>query len=1311
MLRIKNKFLTAIICILNLRFWRSILVVFLAINLALPPVLAQIAPGLPYSSVQVNVPCPMGIQVNSFNGNLYYSRTDLVIPGRGLSLTIGMAYNSGQSDIDNGFGYGWQFSYNLYYEEDGDDVLIYRGDGRVDKYLWGGSTFGKPQGVRDTLEEYATGKYRLTSPQGIKTFFDNATHKHVTSIQEPNGNTLTFTYSGVQLTTITDTSGRQLNLTYSGGRLTTITDPNTTPNRTIEFQYDGIGNLTSITDLGGNATTYGYSGHMLTSVTDPRGETATITYATPGTVSAVTNVSTSTTSKSFDYALGSRTTMVTDVVDGGDQVTEYVYDANDRISSIVDGLGHSVSMTWDSRANLTSYIDENGHTTSYTYDANDNVLTVTDPLGHVTTYTYDSTYNKVTSIQDANNHTSTYQYDANGNLVKIIDALNKETTLTYDANGNLTSETDANNHTTTYGYNSYGDLTSVVDALSHTISFTYDNVGNMLSMTDANSNTTTYTHDALDRLTTVTNALSQQTTFAYDANGNQTSVTDAESNTTTYTYDALNRLTRVTDALSHQTNYTYDQMDNLKTIVDAESHTTTFTYDAANRLTSEADPLSHTTSYSYDSASNLTSRTDANGDTTTYTYDDTNQLTAIDYPGSNDVTYSNDNVGNVTGMSNANASVSYSYDAADRVTNVSVTAGALNKSVSYTYDNVGNRATMIDLDSGVTTYTYDNADRLTSLVNPASQTTSYIYDDADRLTRKDYQNGTYALYTYDDANQLLSVTNKNSSGTTLSSYTYQHDNAGNRTRMTEASGDQTDYTYDDLYRLTGVTYPDTTTATYTYDNVGNRTQLVDSGGTTNYTYDNADRLLSAGTTTYVWDNNGNQTSKVEGGNTMSYTYDYENRLTGITFPDSTTNSFTYYPDGRRLSATNKAGTTTYYFYDGFNALVETDSSRTTVARYTSGLGIDEWINMDRGGSSYTYHHDGLGSIVGLNDASETVVAAYQYYPFGAIKSQTGSIVNTYRFTGREYDIESNLYFYRARYYDAGTGRFTTKDSFPGVLQYPLSLNKYGYVLNNPINFIDPHGWIFRKIIDVFEKIIRRWDPRDLPTSTSGPRGCGGGGNNGGSPGNGGGGPGQTIIELLSFTTEAGMGSVTLTWQTASEIDNAGFNLYRSTAEDDAYTKINKWLIPAKGESNDGATYSYQDLDVVSGKTYYYELEDIDLCGLSTFHGSVSITVGARGIVPTFPEDGAILRGYPPPTFEWEDAGFDKFKLQFSNRPDFKEGVITLPKWITDNSYTLDRREWRWIWLALRQQGKTIYWRVYGQDEAGNSLISEVNSFR
>jgi hypothetical protein len=101
----------------------------------------------------------------------------------------------------------------------------------------------------------------------------------------------------------------------------------------------------------------------------------------------------------------------------------------------------------------------------------------------------------------------------------------------------------------------------------------------------------------------------------------------------------------------------------------------------------------------------------------------------------------------------------------------------------------------------------------------------------------------------------------------------------------------------------------------------------------------------------------------------------------------------------------------------------------------------------------------------------------------------------------------------------------------------------------------------------------------------------------------------TLIELASFTATAADGGVRVEWQTVSEVDNAGFNLYRSEAADGEYVKLNAALIPAQGDPAQGASYAFDDTDVVPGTTYYYKLEDVDLFGVGTFHGPVSVEVG------------------------------------------------------------------------------------------------------
>lgn len=99
----------------------------------------------------------------------------------------------------------------------------------------------------------------------------------------------------------------------------------------------------------------------------------------------------------------------------------------------------------------------------------------------------------------------------------------------------------------------------------------------------------------------------------------------------------------------------------------------------------------------------------------------------------------------------------------------------------------------------------------------------------------------------------------------------------------------------------------------------------------------------------------------------------------------------------------------------------------------------------------------------------------------------------------------------------------------------------------------------------------------------------------------------TAIELYSFQAIPGDNQVTLTWKTAAEIDNAGFNIYRSVSDNGEYIKINTSIIAARGSSTQGASYEFVDNAVQNRKTCYYKLEDIDMNGTSTMHGPKSAT--------------------------------------------------------------------------------------------------------
>ncbi|MFO0855322.1 MAG: SBBP repeat-containing protein [Planctomycetia bacterium] len=100
----------------------------------------------------------------------------------------------------------------------------------------------------------------------------------------------------------------------------------------------------------------------------------------------------------------------------------------------------------------------------------------------------------------------------------------------------------------------------------------------------------------------------------------------------------------------------------------------------------------------------------------------------------------------------------------------------------------------------------------------------------------------------------------------------------------------------------------------------------------------------------------------------------------------------------------------------------------------------------------------------------------------------------------------------------------------------------------------------------------------------------------------------TVVELVSFSANGNAeGKVTLRWQTATEIDNAGFNIYRAKRRDGPYKKINTTLIPAQGNATTGASYSYEDTPPAKG-AYHYKLEDVDTNSVSTMHGPKKVKV-------------------------------------------------------------------------------------------------------
>ena len=287
----------------------------------------------------------------------------------------------------------------------------------------------------------------------------------------------------------------------------------------------------------------------------------------------------------------------------------------------------------------------------------------------------------------------------------------------------------------------------------------------------------------------------------------------------------------------------------------------------------------------------------------------------------------------------------------------------------------------------------------------------------------------------------------------MNSCAYTHDLVGNRTSMTDMAGTH-NYAYDVIYRLLQATHPVPPTEQFTYDQAGNR--LTDTSGNS-YFYNNANRLLNYNGVTFTYDANGNIISRGDSCGTTTYTWDSENRLTGVNGfkPDCSTlvASYKYDPFGRRIEK-NVNGTVTKYLYSDEDIIAEYDGNNQLVAHYIHDPRIDEPIAMVKNSQGYFYHFDGLGSVTGITDSTGNVVQRYNYDSFGNITYMLDpNFIQPYTYTSREYDPESGLYFYRARYYDAKIGRFISKDP----IGLEGGINLYAYVGNNPLNSTDPSG--------------------------------------------------------------------------------------------------------------------------------------------------------------------------------------------------------------------------------------------------------------
>ncbi|KYK30358.1 MAG: hypothetical protein AYK19_18425 [Theionarchaea archaeon DG-70-1] len=671
----------------------------------------------------------------------------------------------------------------------------------------------------------------------------------------------------------------------SYGNVTSITDPNS---NTVTLTYSSMYSyayLTEISVTAGNDTittkaTYNYHRGWIASIQEPKGVAGGSGYDTLYTYDTLGRII----KKEFPLLSGQSQR----------SYTEAVYDCENRTVTIIDQLGHYITYEFDKLGRFKTikwYTGTYGSGTlyashSYTYRYDDRAATATDPGNHATTYSYDFlgrrvhvSYPDSSSVSLSYNDTSNkitftnrrsfdqiYWLDWLNRLVKVEEEYATDsfavTTYQYDEINHLTSATDAENHTTSYTYASLYGMTKTTYADSEYEEYAYDSVGNITSFTDANGNETTYAYDDFYRLTQIEYQDQSTVSFTYDLNSNKTRMDDNSPNVgdyVEYMYDHWNCLTTETRHISQNTytvSYQYDTADRLIQLTYPDNMQILYSYDDLNRMTevkryvdgANDEILLDNVQYTVESL--LTQFDYGNGLQAAFTYDSRHRpliITVKDGETSYlDLDYTYDNNSNITQLVNGwrdtdsdwhSETESYSYDGVDRLTSASCTSW----SHTYSYDKAGNRTA-----KGSVTYTINTVNEVTAL----SDGTSFTYDDNGNRTQKTKGSDTW-VYTYDYANRLTMV-EKND--IIVGEYVYSGE--GKRIQVEE---DDVITTY--LYFRADVLYEEnpTGTANYIYGPTGRLAKRTTINNDPNTFYYHTDHI---GSTRLVTDSNKNIVSAV-----------------------------------------------------------------------------------------------------------------------------------------------------------------------------------------------------------------------------------------------------------------------------------------------------------------------------------------------------------------------------------------------------------------------------------------------------------------
>ncbi|MDR7209615.1 FG-GAP-like repeat-containing protein [Flavobacterium piscis] len=895
--------------------------------------------------------------------------------------------------------------------------------------------------------------------------FGNITKKTITATGlTPRVTSYVYDTSGRFLTQSTNVEGLKTEFNYNTNGTLKFENKQTELNSwsnaiKTSYEYDPWFKKTKITDYLGKSNTYSYT---------RSNEKSKIT---------VTGDDGSYSEELYDD-VGRKITASAKDLNGNISSVSYLYDIYDRNYRVSEPYSGGSPTQWneikyDAYGRPTQNISFTGKTTTISYSG----LTTTVSEGAKTKVTTRNAIGNVVSITDTPGGTITYTYFANGNL-KSSNYDGTATTIEQDGWGRKTKLTDPSSGTYTYTYNDFGEVLTETSP-NGTTSYTLDAVGKLTQKTITGTNTnstTTYTYNSTTKLPT-------SSTFVNASDNNATT-------TTAYTYDATKRLVSSVETTPYATftkQLTYDAFGRVNTETSTagaagktSSKTIQYTYKNGSHW-----QLKDNTSQQVLWQTNLTNARGqlliaelGNGIVINNTYDSFGFATQFkhDKTGSNFTNVMTLNTvfdpqkGNLSSRTNSlfNHTENFEYDNQDRLTTIITASPFLHET------DKDNNITGYETEGGATTSYSGGA--LVTQATAAGATlkktllTGAAIGDKISINLTAYRVGgsdTFKIYIQEvGAGSALYFKKELASGTNTFEHTVTQygtiilrivkvnttaNNVFVTTALTVSKISQTAQAYDDRGRIT-----QNELGTYNYTNTNKAYQNTSVTVTPEaLTYYQAKPLQ---TISYNAFKSPVEITEQNGPDRISFTYNDNNNRSTMFYGNTNTD--------KTLRLNRK-----YYSADGSMEIkVNIQTGVAEFVTYIGGNGYTAPIVLKSNGSTQNYlylHRDYQGSILAITDAAGAVVEKRLFDAWGAIikvQNGAGTILNGLTvldrgYTGHEHLQSVGLIHMNGRLYDPKLHRFLQTDNYVQDPTNTQNYNSYGYVLNNPLKYTDPSGWL------------------------------------------------------------------------------------------------------------------------------------------------------------------------------------------------------------------------------------------------------------